>query len=165
MSCSRLGRIGDARGGPTVGAGIVSSSDVKEGTSIPATPDDHFAVNPDCRVGVSAIGRACGASRHPTIRTRIVSPARVQLDEIFVYPAPHDHFSPSPDCGVRRSCIWSTTSVCGGPAIGTGVIWSILRYDPPCRLAAQRCRSRCHQYIPPLIFSEVHSWHPVLLSH
>ena len=60
-SCS--GRVRGASAYPIVRAGIVSAAGVENAERIigRATPDDHFAARPDCRVILSAIGRASGS--------------------------------------------------------------------------------------------------------
>ena len=45
-----MGRVGGARGRPTVGAGIVSPAGVQTVLPVISAPDNHFAAGPDCRV-------------------------------------------------------------------------------------------------------------------
>jgi hypothetical protein len=78
---SGSGRIGEARGSPTVGAGIVSAAGVQIETRRSATaqptPDDHLTAGPRCRVKGPARGCVGGARGRPTIRAGIVSPAGI----------------------------------------------------------------------------------------
>jgi hypothetical protein len=63
------GRVGGAGSCPTVGAGIVSPAAVAitDAAVTKATPDDHFAAGPHCRVPVSGSGRAGGAGSCPRV--------------------------------------------------------------------------------------------------
>ena len=57
LPCDKLGlgRVGEAGGCPTIGAGIVSPAGIKIVAADPA-PDDHFTTGPDCRVTSSGGG-------------------------------------------------------------------------------------------------------------
>ena len=97
---------------PAIGAGIVSAASVCEPDHvIISAPDDHFAAAPDGRMRLSSRRRTGGAGSCPTVRTRIVSAARIQ--KATTIPAPNHHLSPSPDsrvCGSSRGCVSSAGS-------------------------------------------------------
>ena len=97
MPPSRDGSTANARGGPSVCAGIVSPTGVQVIGLTSTTPDDHFTAGPDCRVVVSCSRRVNSISRRPTVCPGIVSPARVQKSGVNA--APDDHFTASPDRG------------------------------------------------------------------
>ena len=93
-----LGREGGGGRCPTVRVGVVSAASVECHRRGPerATPDDHFAARPDCRVKVSGGGRVGCSRRHPTVRSRIVSAAGIEKIRSPDATAPHDHFTASP---------------------------------------------------------------------
>src|SRR5207248_9010304 len=74
------GRVDDAGGCPTVGAGVISPAGVKIAGIISSAPDNHFATDPDCWVTVSGSGRIGVVRGCPTVAAGIISPAGVQMD-------------------------------------------------------------------------------------
>src|SRR2546430_17230630 len=60
MPLSASGRVGQAGGRPTVGAGIISAAGVR-----PAAPDDHFTAGPDGRVEGPGTNGVSGALSPP----------------------------------------------------------------------------------------------------
>ena len=64
-------------------------------------PDDHLAVDPDCRVTVSGVGRVSGAGKCPAVRDRNISSAAVKKAAGRT-AAPDDHFAAGPHCRVKR---------------------------------------------------------------
>src|SRR5882724_12846014 len=93
--------VGNAGSRPTICRGIISAT----GIVAVSTPDDHFTTSPYCCVRVSGSGRIGDRSSCPTIRTRIVSAARVQTIGTVWYliSAPDDHFGAGPHGRVNRS--------------------------------------------------------------
>src|SRR5439155_1217089 len=60
---------------------IISSAVVKRGrgaAAIFATPNNHYAPGPHCRMRVARRGRICGAGGYPAVCVGIVSPTSVQ---------------------------------------------------------------------------------------
>src|SRR5205823_3060778 len=66
---------------PTVCTRIVSAAgiEVNKGAAVDSAPDNHFTASPDRCVTKTAIRRVDGASRCPTVRARIISPAGVEI--------------------------------------------------------------------------------------
>lgn len=93
-------RVGRCSSHPVIRARIVSAAGV--GISIiqqinPASPHNHFAAGPNCRVRESTLGRIADAGGYPAIRFRIVSSAGVENVEVVIKSAPDDHFIAGPD--------------------------------------------------------------------
>ncbi len=116
---SRLGRVGEAGGCPTVGAGIVSAAGVNKGgldVAVKSAPDDHFSSGPHCRVigsGIRSVGEAGGC---PTVGAGIVSPTSIRIAGDVIVSAPEGRsvqFRPrqSSRCRSRPPC-----ALAGGPA-------------------------------------------------
>ena len=133
MTVSGRGRVDRARSRPTITARIVSSARVQIGFAVAtkSTPDNHFRTCPDCRVTVSAFGRAGGVSGYPTLRARIVSATGVEkvvgITVILIKgPAPDNHFSAAPHCGVRNASIGRVVGGRVYPSVGNGIV------SPPC---------------------------------
>src|SRR5437879_10210946 len=99
MAVSASGRISGASSGPTVREGIVSPAGVV-GVS---APDDHFSASPNGCVAGSRNGRASGTGVGPSIGSRTVSAASVQIPETITRSSPDDHFNAGPDRGVTES--------------------------------------------------------------
>src|SRR5258705_391594 len=66
-----------------------------------APPDDHFTAGPHCRVKDAASWCVSRGGGRPTIRARIVFPARVRVAAII--STPDDHFTAGPHCRVTTS--------------------------------------------------------------
>ena len=79
---SAIGRADEARGSPTIGAGIVSPAGAQQDMGIQPAPDDHFAAGPDCSVNVPGHGRE-GGGGCPTVCVGVVSPTRVKYCRII----------------------------------------------------------------------------------
>jgi hypothetical protein len=88
------------------------------------TPDDHFAVGPNCCVQVSPGGRVGGAGCCPAIRAGIISPAGVEIGAANAtsITAPDDHFSASPECRVKVSLSGRAGGAGGCPTVGDGIV-------------------------------------------
>jgi hypothetical protein len=73
------GHVCGAGSPPTIGTGIVSSAGIQiRGRDVArATPHDHFAARPYCRVKVSGFGCVRGGGRCPTVRIGTVPSTRV----------------------------------------------------------------------------------------
>src|SRR5215469_6217328 len=129
MIGSLRGCVGNARRGPTVGARIVSPAVLQRKTADKSAPHDHFVAGPDCRMIVSAFGRAGEVGRNPTIQNWIVPPARVQNRKT----SPDDHLTPGPDCrkflpaGGRVCCAGGSPTVTAGIVSPTGVQIAAIR--------------------------------------
>src|SRR5206468_3671475 len=82
-----------------------------------SAPDDHFTVDPHCRVLRSSSGCVGGAGGRPTIRARVVSPTGVQAKS-----TPDDHFTASPHCRVIVSARGCVGGAGGSPTVRAGVI-------------------------------------------
>jgi hypothetical protein len=89
--------------GPGIGVRIVSSAGVKSVEDVNASPDDHFAASPNCRMIDAGVRRVDGTGRHPTIRAGIVFPARVNKEASTIFASPDDHFIVAPHCRMRKS--------------------------------------------------------------
>src|SRR6516165_4536641 len=118
MIGSLRGRVGNACCGPTIGASIVSPAGPQRKTADKSAPDDHLTPGPDCRMIVSALGRAGEVGRNPTIQSWIVPPARVQNRKT----SPDDHLTPGPDC--RKFLPASGRVCCAGryPTVGARIV-------------------------------------------
>src|SRR5437588_590532 len=120
------GRVGSAGCGPAVGAGIVSPAGVQIAAAISA-PHDHFTAGPDCRVKLSAVGRADNARWSPCVigagrrLLRAVSAAGVQIAGA-AKSTPYDHLAPGPYCRVEFSASGCAGAASGCPTIGAGII-------------------------------------------
>src|SRR5207248_7892919 len=83
---------------PGIHCGVVSAARVAPATlGAAASPDNHLAAGPDCRMPLSGgrhVGCACG---RPSVRGGIVSPAAVKFLKVIL-STPDDHFTSSPDC-------------------------------------------------------------------
>ena len=81
-----------------------------------SAPNDHFTAGPDCRVTKSGIGRVGRAGGCPTIRAGIVSPARVQKEDMH-HPRRSFHCRSRLPCEglgqrARWSCWWLSNYPC-----------------------------------------------------
>src|SRR5439155_7371019 len=97
--------VGGAGGDPAIRAWVISATGVElvaaaEGPNGASAPNDHFAVGPDSCVTVSRFGCVGDAGGCPTILAGVVSPAGVQLHEVFTLSPPYDHFTVGPDPAV-----------------------------------------------------------------
>ena len=123
---SSIWRVGGAGGGPTVDSGIIAPARLDTMAvpiTTPPTPDDHFAAGPHYCVIVLSIRRIGGAGGCPTIHSRIVSAAGIQ---ILSLTTPDDHFTAGPDC-----CVMGAGR--GGVGSAVAVQLSITGlYFPPC---------------------------------
>ena len=100
MTVSGFRWVGHCSSHPVIRARIVSAAGV--GSSIieqikGASPHNHFAAGPNCRVRESTLGRIADAGGYPAIRARIVSAAGVENVEVVIKSAPDDHFIAGPD--------------------------------------------------------------------
>lgn len=66
-----------------------------------SAPDDHLGASPHCGVRASVIRCIDSSSRHPGIRSGVVSPAVVQ--KVLCPPAPDDHLGAGPHCCMKIS--------------------------------------------------------------
>src|SRR6266496_1632572 len=118
MIAPGIGGVDGAGSRPTICAGVIPPTRVKnirEETG--ATPDNHLTTGPHCGVTLSRVWR-CGICGCPTIRVRIVSPTRVQIDEIEIIKAtPDDHQTARPDCCVSLSGVRCISCAGSSPAI------------------------------------------------
>src|SRR5437762_3776124 len=121
MAVSASGRISGASSGPTVREGIVSPAGIV-GVS---APDDHFSASPNGCVAGSRTGRASGTGVGPSIGSRTVSAASVQITETITRSAPDDHFSPGPYRGVIQSIRGRVRAASGCPEIIKATKWSV----------------------------------------
>src|SRR5439155_26394124 len=91
-----------ARGGPTSANRVVSAAGIQTLRAITATPDDHFAASPNCRVKPSCNGRVGSARRYPTVGGGIVPAASVEemVAKIKKRPTPDksSHFQSTLRC-------------------------------------------------------------------
>ena len=127
MKASLIGSVSDARGCPTIGAGIVSCTGVEIMLAADVqkypTPNDHFAAGPHRRMRVSGGGCVGKAGRCPTIGVWVISPAGVQKQAADVRgSAPDDHFAADPDCRVTESGSRHAGSTGGCPTVNAGVV-------------------------------------------
>src|SRR5262245_8138887 len=67
-----------------------------------ATPDNHLAASPYCRMISSALGGGCEGEGWPTIGAAIIFGASVEIVSRRV-SAPNDHFGAGPHCRVAVS--------------------------------------------------------------
>src|SRR4030095_11228768 len=97
VNVSSIGRVGGARGRPTVHAGIVPPACVHEkwGDVDLPTPYNHLDACPNCGVIGSGLRGVLGASCCPVIGARIISPAGVH-PEIGMNSTPDDHLAAGP---------------------------------------------------------------------
>ena len=121
MAISASGRISGASSGPTVREGIVSPAGI---VGISA-PDDHFSASPNGCVAGSRNGRASGTGVGPSIGSRTVSAASVQIPETITRSSPDDHFSAGPYRGVIQSTGGGVRAAGGCPGIIKATKWSI----------------------------------------
>ena len=126
-----------------------------------STPDDHFAVIPNCRLVCSGTRRVTCASGHPTIRAGIISPTGVQnVARIKIDATPNNHFAAGPYCRMAVSGFGSTGNAGSCPTICSQIISPtgvhVSRHDqchpkrsfrcqskPPCEWLAHSVRSSC----------------------
>ena len=119
---SSIWRVGGAGGGPTVDSGIIAPARLDTMAvpiTTPPTPDDHFAAGPHYCVIVLSIRRVGGAGGCPTIHSRIVSAAGIQI----LVTTPDDHFTAGPDCCVIGASSRHVGSARGCPAIHNRIVF------------------------------------------
>src|SRR5204863_5470754 len=104
VTCSGIGCVGSAGGGPTIRAGIVSAASVQIHAAIISTPDDHFTASPHCCGNGSGSGRVGEAGSCPTVRAGIVSAASVKIRDIPIDSPSHNHFTPGSLCRMILPC-------------------------------------------------------------
>ena len=86
--------------GVGLGAAAQYLPPVFEDSMLPyATPDDHFAAGPDCRV-LRAAGALMSAGGCPTVGGRDCISRRCSRRGSRRYSAPDDHFTAGPHCCV-----------------------------------------------------------------
>src|SRR5207302_2049941 len=108
------GRVGEAGGCPTVGAGIVSTAGVqKAAAALSSAPDDHFTAAPDACVNESRARRIGGARERPAIRAGIVPSPRID-GETTVGTAPYDHLTARPYRRARDTAVRSDGRISPG---------------------------------------------------
>ena len=106
-------------------AGIISATGVVVVETISSAPDDHFTAGPHCRVIESGSRCVGGTGGCPTVRTRIISPARVRrAAHGAAGSAPDHHFTASPDSRVKISCRRCVRRACVRPTIACRIVSS-----------------------------------------
>ena len=81
-----------------------------------------MAAGPHCGVTGSGLGRAAGTCSCPTVGTRVVSAASVQIGVVDAESAPDDHLAAGPDCRVRVSGLGRVGGAGSCPTVGDGVV-------------------------------------------
>ena len=70
-----------------------------------ATPHDHFAAGPHCRMKPSTISYVSETGGGPSVSAGIISATGVRIvtGSIEIKPAPNNHLAAGPHCGVFES--------------------------------------------------------------